>query len=94
MYSHGLLLAGTRKEGLGEGSDLLCVFHDLAGPKKLREGVCLPYNNGMPLINGIIYDIKESCMSLYDEKVTMMESLYVTSATNIGTLCIYKVMRI
>jgi hypothetical protein len=88
MYSHGLLLAGTKKEGLVEGSDLLCIFQDLTDQKKLKEGVCLSYSNGLSLINGIIYDIKESCMSIYDEKVSMMESLYVTSATNTGKIFI------
>lgn len=88
MYSHGLLLAGIKREGLVEGSDLLCVFQDLTDQKLIREGVCLAYSKGLSLINGIIYDIKESCMSIYDEKVSTMESLYVTSATNTGKIFI------
>ena len=52
-------------------------------PPSMREGLCIPHGaSGLPSITGKIHDIKESCMSLHCDVPSVLQSLYMTSATS------------
>ena len=49
----------------------------------MREGLCVPHGAlGLPSVTGKIHDIKESCMSLHCDVPSVLQSLYITSATS------------
>ena len=52
-------------------------------PPSMREGLCVPHGaSGLPSVTGKIHDIKESCMSLHCDVPSVLQSLYMTSATS------------